>query len=112
MIGKHYSRDEYNCAHFVAEYYSSKLNIHIPVLNEFELSFVSWLRHNFKQVISPVEHCLVRMKDNKTSHVGVYADNGVYHNYRTARCKGSVVHWPLGVTKRNYEKVTYWVWSK
>lgn len=111
MIGKHYSIN-YNCAHFVAEWYREKLNIEIPVENEFELSFVRWLRNNFEQVNEPVENCMVRMSKNKVSHIGVYADNGVYHNYKPATVSnGAVVHWPLGVTQRNYDEVTYWVWK-
>lgn len=111
MIGKHY-KDDYNCAHFVADWYKNKLNIDIPVENEFELSFVRWLRNHFKQVNKPCNNSLVLMRQYKSMHVGVYADNGVYHNHKPVECKGSVVHWPLGVIKRNYEKVTYWVWSK
>lgn len=111
MIGKHYSND-YHCAHFVSEWYREKLNIVIPVDNCFELSFVRWLRHNFTQVSRPVEKCLVRMRLNKESHVGVYADNGVYHNYKPSTRKGAVVHWTVGATERTYDKVTYWIWSK
>lgn len=99
MIGKHYTVD-YNCAGFVADWYSEKLNIKIPVHNCFELSFVRWLRNNFVQIDKPVDNCLVRMYQNKTSHIGVYADYGVYHNHKPANVKnGSVVHWPLGVTR-------------
>jgi hypothetical protein len=112
MIGKHYSYDTYNCAHFFAEWYREKLGIEIPVHNQFELAFVMWLKRNFTQSEKPVENCLVSMKQRKLTHVGVYADNGVYHNYKPARSKGAVVHWPLGVVKRNYDEVTYWVWSK
>ena len=110
-VGKHYS-DDYNCAHFVSEWYREKLNIVIPTNNQFELSFVRWLRHNFKQIDKPVENCLVSMKKDKMSHVGVYADNGVYHNFKPGHRNGAVVHWTVGVVKRNFEKVTYWVWSK
>lgn len=111
-IGKHYDYKNYNCAHFFAEWYKEKLGIIIPVVNQFELSFVLWLRRNFRQIDKPVENCLVYMKQRNLTHVGVFADNGVYHNYKPARANGSVQHWPLGVTKRNYKEVTFWVWSK
>ena len=42
-IGKSYSKPDYNCAHFVAQWYMENLNIEIPVVNEFNLSFVMWL---------------------------------------------------------------------
>lgn len=112
MIGKHYSLTQYNCAHFLAEWYKVKLDIEIPVFNEFEMSFLRWMRHNFKQVQNAEENCLVYMHRNHETHIGVYADYGVYHNYKPERAHGAVVHWPLGVVLRNYEKVTYWVWSK
>lgn len=112
MIGKHYSLTEYNCAHFFAEWYREKLNIEIPVHNQFELSFVKWLRQNFKQVGKPVEHCLVYMKQHRQAHVGVFADNGVYHNYKPSVANGAVVHWTLGCVKRSYNEVTYWIWSQ
>lgn len=112
MIGKHYSIN-YNCAHFVSEWYKDKLNIEIPNTGHFELSFVRWLRDNFTQVDKPVENCMVRMVKNKVSHIGVYADDGVYHNYKPVTVSnGAVVHWPLGVTQRNYDEVSYWLWSK
>jgi hypothetical protein len=54
---------------------------------------------------------MVYMYKNKTAHVGVYYDYGVYHNYKPERAAGAVVHWDLGVVKRNFEKVSYWQWS-
>lgn len=111
MIGRHY-RDDYNCGHFVSDFYREKLGIEIPTDNQFDISFVRWLRHNFKQVDKPVENCLVRMNNRRCNHIGVYADYGVYHNYKANNKHGAVVHWTLGVVKRNYEKVTYWIWSK
>lgn len=112
MIGRHYNYDNYNCAHFVKDYYSEKLNIEIPVMNVFGLGFLRWLRHRFEQVQFPVEHCIVRMTKNGESHVGVYADYGVYHNYKPLRGTGAVVHWDLGVIKRHYDKVEFWKWSQ
>lgn len=111
MIGRHYRRDGYNCAHFVADYYREKLNIEIPVVNEFDLSFMRWMRHNFIKSEKPVEHCLVLMVQDKQSHIGVYADAGVYHNYKPTVALGSVVHSQLGVIKRTYSQVSYWIWS-
>lgn len=112
MIGKHYSLTDYHCAHFLADWYEQKLGIKIPVVDEFELSFVRWMRAHFSQVKSPAEHCLVNMTQRGSRHVGVYADNGVYHNYKAGNKHGAVVHWDLGVIKRNYDEVTYWVWSE
>lgn len=111
-IGKHYNYETYNCAHYVSEWYSEKLNIEIPTYNQFDISFVRWLRHNFTEVLKPTDNCIVVMKDEKVNHIGIYCDYGVYHNYQVRGSNGSVVHWPLGVVKRNYKKVTYWLWSK
>lgn len=112
MIGTHYDTDNYNCAHFAAEWYKTKLNIDIPTSDCFELSFIRWLREHFTEVKKPVDNCLVRMMTGKLAHVGIYADNGVYHNYKPCGHNGGVVHWTLGCTKRTYDKVSYWVWSK
>lgn len=112
MIGKHYQRDTYNCAHFVADYYRERLGVVIPVVNEFDLSFMKWMRQHFGQVDKPDENCLVLMQSDKVSHIGVYADRGVYHNYKPIKGKGSVVHTTIAVIKRNYHKVSYWKWLK
>lgn len=112
MIGKHYNLQGYHCAHFLSEWYEVKLGITVPVVDEFELSFVRWMRKHFTQVSNPVENCLVNMTKMGTRHVGVYADNGVYHNYKPGHKHGAVVHWDLGVIKRNYDEVTYWIWSE
>ena len=110
MIGKHYSLNDYNCAHFVADWYRDKLNIEIPVTDEFGLSFLRWMRKHFVKVDKPVTNDLVYMHSNNTAHIGVYADYGVYHNHKAGKAKGSVVHWDIGVINRNYDKVTFWKW--
>jgi hypothetical protein len=112
MIGKHYNYHEYNCAHFVAEWYKTKLGITIPTDGVFELSFAKWLRQNFTQIQAPVENALVLMNDVRFAHIGIYHNNCVRHNWKPARGKGSVVQTPLGIVQRNYKKVTYWQWSK
>jgi hypothetical protein len=112
MQRAHYSRDNYNCAHFVADWYAKKLGVIIPVTNLFELSFVHWMRRNFTRIDKPVDNCLVYMKQDGCTHIGVYSDYGVYHNYKRGNAKGAVVHWQLGVVNRNYKKVSYWLWSQ
>ena len=112
MIGTHYHVDNFNCANFVASWYHDKLNIEIPVTDVFELSFLRWMRKHFIEIDKPENDCLVRMESKGATHIGVYADNGVYHNYKVGKVKGSVVHWTLGVVNRNYNKVTFWKWSK
>lgn len=112
MIGIHYHPDNFNCAHFVAKWYLDKLNIEIPITDEFELSFVRWMRKHFVRIAKPEINCLVNMQSNNNSHIGIYDDYGVYHNYKIGNAKGSVVHWDIGVVKRNYKKVTFWKWSQ
>lgn len=111
MIGRHYSRSGYNCAHFVADWYEN-LGIQIPREGVFELSFLVWMRKHFNRVNTPVDNCLVLMTIKGERHIGVYADYGVYHNYQVGNKHGSVVHWDIGVIHRNYDEVTYWVWSQ
>lgn len=110
MIGKHYDLKHYNCAHFVAEWYQ-RLGIEIPKEGVFELSFLVWMRKHFTRVKTPVDNCLVLMTLRGERHIGVYANYGVYHNYKIGTKHGSVVHWDIGVINRNYDEVTYWVWS-
>lgn len=112
MIGTHYDLENYNCAHFVAAWYSEKLNIEMKVTDEFGLSFLRWMRKHFTKIEKPENNCLVNMQSNKTTHIGVYSDYGVYHNYKAGKSKGSVVHWDMGVVNRNYNKVTFWKWSQ
>lgn len=113
FIGEHYSHDNYNCAGFVAKWYSEKLNIEIPMGNEFGLSFMLWMKRHFVASKKPVENCLVRMVtiDNK-NHIGVYHDHGVLHNFKEGNCHGAVCKWPLLSIKVYYQEVSYWVWSE
>lgn len=111
MIGTHYDAKNFNCAHFVASWYRDNLNIEIPIIDEFELSFVRWMIRNFVKIDRPEQNCLVNMHNNDVSHIGVYDNYGVIHNYKIGNAKGSVVHWDLGVVMRNYKKVTFWQWS-
>lgn len=112
MTSNNYDLKKFNCAHFVAQWYSEKLNIEIPVIDEFELSFTRWMRKHFTPIDKPEENALVIMISNDASHTGVYADNGVYHNYKPRTKLGSVVHWDLGVVCRNYDEVKFYKWSR
>lgn len=113
MIGTHYNTEEYNCAHYVCSWYKEKLNIEIPVLNVFELSFVSWLRKHFKPVRRPVNNDLVLMVNFDGSyHIGVYFNNGVNHNFKPTVGLGSVCWHSLNSIKSNYSNVRFFTWSK
>ena len=113
MIGRHYDRENYNCAHFVADWFKSRLGIEIPTGNVWELSFAIWLRKHFTEISKPEENCIVLMDLHSGSrHIGVYYNFGVYHNYQAGFAYGSVVHWSTGQIKRTYKKVTYWKWSQ
>ena len=112
MIGKHYIKHTYNCAHFVADYYQKHLSTQIPVVNEFDLSFVVWMRRNFTEINRPEEHCLVYMKGlDGSTHIGVYSGNMVMHNYKPNSGLGSVCKHTLGTIKLNYSEVSFWKWS-
>lgn len=112
MIGQHYSRTDFNCAGFVAQWYSEKLNIEIPVVNEFSRSFIVWMAKHFTEVTRPVENCLVLMVNMDGSyHIGVYSDGGVYHNFKPQKGYGAVCKWTLGSVRAYYSKVSFHKWS-
>lgn len=114
MIGSHYRKNSYNCAHFVSDWYLKNKGIKIPVVNEFGISFMIWMRRNFKEVTKPSHASLVFMTlhDNKT-HIGVYDDGYVIHNYKASTTtNGSVVKMTTGQIKREYKKVSFWQWSQ
>ena len=113
FIGEHYSRENYNCAGFVAKWYKEKLNIEIPIVNEFGLSFMLWMKRNFVQVDKPVENCLIRMTTpTGENHIGVWHDHGVIHNFKHVGRHGAVCKWKLLSVKVYYREVSYWVWSE
>lgn len=114
MIGKHYSYSDYNCAHFVSEWFLVNKGIEIPVINEFGMSFLVWMRRHFTEIKNPKNGCLVYMQlyDDK-KHVGVYNDGYVIHNYKASiRSCGAVCKVTTGQVEREYKKVSYWQWSK
>lgn len=113
FIGEHYSRENYNCADFVAKWYKEKLDIEIPVVNEFDLSFLLWMRRNFVQVSKPVENCLVKMTTpTGEAHIGVWHDHCVIHNFKYGNSHGAVCKSKLIYIKIYYQEVSYWVWSE
>lgn len=113
MIGKHYIKNGYNCANFVAEWYSSRLGIEIPVIDEFGRSFLVWMRKHFVDIDKPENDCLVLMVNlDGTYHVGVYHDHGVYHNFKPSIGHGAVCKWQLGSVKSYYAKVSFHKWSQ
>jgi len=113
LVGKHYKKHGYNCADFVAEWYKKQLNVTIPVVNEFDRSFLVWMRKNFTDIKSPEEHCLVLMMNPGGGyHIGVYHDYGVYHNFKPNTGHGSVCKWTMGSIKTYYSKVSFHKWSQ
>ena len=114
MIGRHYSRDNYNCAHFLVDWYRENSNIEIPIMTGFELSFTKWLIRNFTEILKPENGCLtVMVNSDYTNHVGVYNDRHVTHNYQSREgSHGSVVTTPLAVIRRRYQQVRFYKWSE
>lgn len=113
MIGKHYKRSGYNCANLVADWYEQYLGVNIPVINEFDRSFMVWMRRNFTPINSPEDHCLVLMTEpNGGQHIGVYHDYGVTHNFKPNNGHGSVCKWTLGSIHAYYPKVSFHKWSQ
>lgn len=111
-IGRHYNIDNYHCANLVADYYRDKFNVELPVDEAFNVSFTRWMRKHCEPIALPVNDCIVRMRKDGRTHVGIYTEYGVLHNFKPFYGLGSVVHWPLGVVTRNYDKVEYFKWSE
>ncbi len=112
LIGKRYDKYNYNCAHYVADWYRVKLNIEIPVMNEFDRSFLVWMRRNFTTIIQPTDHCLVLMVEPSGDyHIGVYYKRDVYHNYKPPNKAGSVIKSKLNTVESQYQKVSFHQWS-
>lgn len=113
MIGRHYSKHSYNCAHFVSDWYREKLGITVPVINEFDRSFVVWMRKHFSEIPKPKDHALVLMTNSDGGyHVGIYCENGVFHNFSDGVTSGAVCKWTLGTVINYYEnRVRYYEWS-
>lgn len=115
MIGKHYIKGKYDCAHFVAEWYREKLNITVPTDDVGGFSFVSWIRRHFSPVNDrPRENDLVIMTNIDGSfHIGVYSGRYVIHNYAGGDSeKGSSCKWKLSAIYSYYAKVRIMRWSK
>lgn len=111
LVGKHYNKEHYNCANFVAEWYDIHLGIKIPVINAFDRSFLVWMRKHFTKADQPSDHCLVLMTNIDGSyHVGVYHDYGVYHNFKPSQNPGSVCKWTLGSVENYYTNVSFYTW--
>lgn len=108
-----YDRKTNNCAHFVSKWYREKLDIEIEVKNEFELSFIRWMRRHFSRVSKPQNHDLVYMINvDGTTHIGVYYNHLVHHNFKPLDGEGSVCKWTLLAVKQYFPEVSFGRWSE
>lgn len=107
MIGSHYSKTNYNCAHFVMDYYDIKSNLHT-----FTYDFIRLLKTNFVKINTPDDDCLVVMTNLDGSlHVGIHKSNSVIHNWAPGGgSKGSVIITPLTIIKLKYHKIRFYRW--
>ena len=75
LIGKPYNKDTYHCYHFIEEC------IDVPKLRDIAVDTVtddiSKYKHLFNEISKPVDYCIALLG---TSHIGIYYQNGVYHN--------------------------------
>ncbi len=111
MIGKEYSERDYNCAHFVAEYYKKNFDIDVPTGEVFSREFVIWMRKHFQPIQTPCEHALVLMVNyDGTYHVGVYCNFMVKHNFKPVRGNGSVCAWTMSAVNKYYKEVRFYQW--
>ncbi len=112
-IGTEYNKQNYNCAHYVADWYKEKLKIEIPVDDVFDRRFVVWMRSNFEQVAQPSDHSLVLMVNHDdTYHIGVYYNFRIYHNFKPAIGNGSVCNWTMGAVQAYFKQVRFYQWSQ
>lgn len=107
LVGRHYHRESYNCAHAVASWYRDNMSVNFPTDNTFSRGFALWIRRNFEPITTPEQGCLVVAKNNDGSlHVGVYDKFSVLHNNIGKGGHGAVCRWPLGTMRRCYKSIT------
>lgn len=113
MIGYHKHR--FNCAHYaIGE--MNRLHgtgIKISEGQEWQASFLPYLRNYFKPSKTPVNNCLVVMSQGDDSlHLGVYRDYSVHHNYKPFDCAGCVIISDMGTIRAEYKRVRFYVVNK
>lgn len=107
-IGTPYDEKNYNCAHYVIDWYKSKNKIVTAPTNVYSRAFVVSLFRQFTEVCTPIDDDLVVMYyPDRRVHIGVYSGGFIYHNYKPELSLGSVVKWTPGVTKRVFPEIRY-----
>ncbi|AZU97855.1 hypothetical protein [Vibrio phage LP.2] len=113
MIGYH--KDNWNCAHEAVDRINKLhgLSIRFDSGQEWQASFLPYLREYFKPVRFPVDKCLVVMTQQDGSlHLGTYESYGVRHNYKPIDSAGCVIISDMGTIRSEYKRVRYYVVNK
>lgn len=98
LIGKQYDKETYHCYHFLQDV------LHVPILDDVHVDTanddVDKYLGLFTELDTPVNNCIVVLG---TSHIGVYYNNGAYHND-----VGGVRYEPLRALRLKYKTFKYY----
>jgi hypothetical protein len=104
---------QYNCASYAVERLNELhgLDIKVGKGNEWQASFIPFMRKYFKPSPVKVEGCLVVMTAlNGCMHLGVYENYMITHNYKTSGGAGSVIKSDLGTIRTEFkERIRFYV---
>lgn len=108
-----YSKSIYNCAHYAVEEHNKMhgTSIEIEEGDAWQVSFIRFMRKQFKPIDKPKEGCLVVMKTVDDSfHVGIYKDFAVHHNYNFGS-SGCVIISDMGSIRAEFKRVRFYAIS-
>lgn len=98
LIGKAHDARKYHCYHFIQE------TLDVPMLDDVSVDTakddVSKYKDLFTYLDTPVNNCIALLGD---SHIGIYYDNGIYHNDTEG-----VRYEPLRNMKLKYKGIKYY----
>lgn len=110
FLERRYDRNEYNCAHFVADVWlhltdDDISNSLIGFLKPAGLRHASMaIRRSFVRQPKPVNPCIILMQRRHTEpHVGVFIHGRVLHI-----CERSVQYAPVDVVVRGFDKYGFY----
>ncbi|AUR97520.1 hypothetical protein NVP1240O_20 [Vibrio phage 1.240.O._10N.261.52.F8] len=110
-----YHRERFNCAHYavgrINEIYGA--NITIEDGQEWQSSFLPYMRKHFKPIKTPIDNCLVVMTNSSGGlHLGIYDRRHVAHNYSERTGGGSVIMSDMGTIRALYKRVRFYAYNK
>lgn len=111
----HYNKHRYNCAHHAVNRLNeiNGTDIHFSNGDEWQSSFVLLLKDLFVPIRAPKEGCLVVLGQyGGGSHLGVFTNGHVEHNYKPSDSAGCVIKSDLGTIRSEYKRVRFYAVTK